>query len=161
MGAPVKVSEIILLSLFAVFSGVLLVNSLAMPYSSENGFDVGFVPTNMSVVIIVLAGLIGLRALLHKNKTQVDTSEVKADEKQTSESNQRQSLVPPISTILLLLVATAAMGVGSVLLPLAVVMTAVSTFFLGNGWFRSIRMTIVSLAVIYLIFAVWLKIPIT
>lgn len=156
-----KFSEIILLSLFAVFAGVLLVNSLDMPYSSANGFDVGFVPLNMSAAIIVLAGLIVLRALIRRNKTQAEIREETADRDQSSESHQTLSLVAPISTILLLLVATAAMGLGSILLPLAVVMLIVSTFFLGNGWFRSIRMTIISIAVIYLIFSVWLKIPLT
>lgn len=155
-----KFSELILLSLFTVFAGILLFNSLDMPYSSGQGFDVGFVPLNMSVVIIVLAGLIGLRALVGKKKTQVENGEVPSDSFQDSEPEQRQSLVAPISTILLLLVSTAVMGLGSILLPLAVVMTIISIFFLGNSWFRSIRMTIVALAMIYLIFSVWLKIPI-
>jgi hypothetical protein len=52
------------------------------------------------------------------------------------------------------------MGLGSVLLPLAIVMAIVSVFFLRNSWVSSISMVAVSLAVIYLIFAVWLKIPI-
>ena len=155
-----KVSESILLSILTVFSGVLLFYSLDMPYSSEQGFDVGFVPLNMSVAIIVLAGLIGLRALSGRKKTQVETREAAADSTQAPESDQRQSLVAPIGTMLLLIVATAVMEFGSILLPLAIVMAIVSKFFLGNSWFHTIRMTVVALVMIYLIFSVWLKIPI-
>ncbi len=159
-GAPVKASESILLIIFTVFAGVLLFNSLDMPYSSGQGFDVGFVPLNMSVAVIFLAGLIGLRALLGRKNAQVEPRKVSAGSNQAAESDQRQSLLAPISTILLLLVATAGMGFGSILLPMAIVMTVVSRFFLGNSWFHSIRMTIITIAIIYLIFSVWLKIPI-
>jgi len=157
----VKVSEIILLSLFAVFAGVLLFNSLDMPYSSDLSFGAGFLPLNMSVAIIILAGVIVLRALLNRKKTLVETREVSTDSQQASGPDQRQSFVAPISTIGLLLVATVVMGFGSVLFPLAILIMIVSALFLGNTWFRSIRMTIVTLAGIYLIFSVWLHIPIT
>lgn len=156
-----KLSETILLSLFAVFAGVLLFNSLDMPYVSGQGFGAGFLPLNMSVAVIVLAGLIALRALLSRKGALVETREVPADSPPVSEPDQRRSFVAPISTIVFLLAATAVMGFGSVLFPLAILMTLVSALFLGNTWFRSIRMTIVTLAGIYLIFSVWLNIPIT
>lgn len=156
-----KVSEMILLTFFAVFAGVLLFNSLDMPYSSEQGFGAGFVPLNMSVVIIILTAVIALRALLSKNRTQVEAREASVDSNQAPESDQQQSFVAPVSTIVLLLAATAVMGFGSILVPLGILMMTISAFFLGNSWFNSIRMTIVSLAVIYLIFSVWLKIPLT
>lgn len=156
-----KVSEIILLIFFAVFAGVLLFSSIKMPYSSGQGFGAGFVPLNMSVIVIVLTSFIGLRALLSKRRTRGETHKTSADSNQTPETARQQSLVAPIGTILLLLVATAAMGFGSILAPLAILMTIISASFLGNSWFQSIRMTIITLAVIYLIFSVWLKIPIT
>jgi len=156
----VKVSEMILLAFFTVFAGVLLFNSLDMPYSSGQGFGAGFMPLNMSVIIIILTAVIVLRALNQK-KTHVKTCEASVDSDQTPESNQRQSFVAPVSTIVLLLSATAVMGFGSILAPLGILMMIISALFLGNSWFHSIRMTIVSLGVIYLIFSVWLKIPLT
>jgi hypothetical protein len=155
-----KVSETMLLIFFTFFAGILMTYSLDMPYFSSNGFDVGFVPLNTSVAIITLSGAIGLRALLHRKKTQAKNCEVPVDSDQGFEVDQKRSLVASNGAILLLVAATAVMGLGSVLLPLAIVMAIVSVFFLRNSWVSSISMVAVSLAVIYLIFAVWLKIPI-
>ena len=155
-----KASETILLSFFVIFSGVLLVNSTDMPYSSGYGFGAGFLPVNMSLAVIVLTGIIALRALLNKKKTPGEKSEQSTDSRQAPGPEKQKSFIAPISTIVLLLIATALMGFGSVLLPMAILMIIVSALFLGNTWFQSIRMTLVTLAVIYLIFSVWLGIPI-
>lgn len=155
-----KVSEAILLMFFTAFSGILAFKSLDMPYSSPNGFDVGFVPLNTATAIIFLSVAIGLRTLLRRKKTQAETCEATVGSDQTPKLEEQQSLVASVGAILLLLAATAATGFGSVLLPLAVVMIIVSACFLKNSWISSISMTVIALAVIYLIFAVWLKIPI-
>ena len=155
-----KVSETILLGLFAVFAGVLLYNSLDMPYFSGQGFGAGFLPLNMSVAVIVLTGVIALRALFNKKSTPAKTRKATEDNDQKTGSGWQSPFVAPICTIVLLLAATALMGFGSVLLPMAILMTIVSAFFLGNTWLRSIRMTIITIATIYLIFSVWLDIPV-
>ncbi len=150
----------ILLAFFTVLAGILLFNSIDMPFSSEQGFGAGFVPLNMSVVVIILSIVVALRALIGKKKTQVEPPETSVDSGQVPETDLQQ-FVAPISTIVLLLAATSVMGLGSVMLPLAILMMLISKFFLGNSWFHSIRMIIVTVGVIYLIFSVWLKIPIT
>ena len=43
-----KISEAILLAMLAIFSLVLLVSSLDMPYGTEQTFGPGFLPLNLS-----------------------------------------------------------------------------------------------------------------
>ncbi len=155
-----KISETILLCFFTVFAGVLLFNSLAMPYFSGQGFGAGFLPLNMAAAVIILAGMITLRSLLNRKNTHAEHRETTTNSDQDFAEEKQKSLAAPVITIILLLAACAIMRLGSVLLPLAIVLTIISALFLGNTWFRSIRMTIVTLTVIYLIFSVWLDIPV-
>lgn len=148
-----KWSEMILLAGLAAFAGILLKDSLALPYSSPQGFGAGFIPLNFAAATLALTGFLALRALLAHR---------------TSEPGQQEPgerpwkiALPAIATMALLFAATYAMSFGSVLVPLAVAITVVSTVFLNHSWRRSALLAVVTLAVIYAIFSLWLKIPLT
>ncbi|GAA5063966.1 tripartite tricarboxylate transporter TctB family protein [Roseibacterium beibuensis] len=143
-----KWSELILLAGLACFAGVILHDSLDMPYRSSQAFGPGFIPLNMAIATLALCGLLLVRAVvagLRSGEMALDLARA----------------LPAIGAIALLLLATAAASFGSVLGPLAVAMTVISALLLGHGWVRSVLLTAATLAVIYAIFSLWLNIPVT
>lgn len=147
-----KWSELLLLLALTIFSGMLLKDSFALSYSSEGGFGPGFIPRNFAIVTILLAMLLGGQSYLAGRKQQIERD----DQKETGE----YSILAPSAAVVLLFTATFTMHFGSVLAPLAVVTTVISAVFLGHSWVKAAGLTLATLAVIYAIFSVWLKIPV-
>ncbi|MEM9394571.1 MAG: tripartite tricarboxylate transporter TctB family protein [Pseudomonadota bacterium] len=148
-----KWSELILLAGLVAFSGVLQKDSLALDYNSGGGFGPGFIPLNFAIVTILLAGVIGTQSFLRSKARDPEDNDAEP-------ATWFASLAAPLGTIALLFVATFFMEFGSVLLPLAVVTTVVSTVFLKHGLAKAAGLTVVTLAVIYAIFSLWLNIPV-
>lgn len=142
-----RYSELILLTGLALFSGVLLKDSFALDYRSDSGFGPGFIPINFAIVTILLAVLIGVGSLRRARPEGDDTGGM-------------ASLIAPVASIVLLFVATFAMEFGSVLAPLACVTIFVSTVFLKHSLPKAALLTAATLATIYVVFSLWLNIPV-
>ena len=74
-----KLSEIVLLAGLAVFSGVLLISSLDMPYGSEQSFGPGYIPLNIALVVLGLIGILAVKAFMAGRKPGADGSAVIED----------------------------------------------------------------------------------
>ena len=150
-----KYSEIILLLGLSVFAGVLFRDSLDLAYFADGGFGPGFIPRNFAVATMVLAAVLIFRSVRGALQGGAKLSTLVADMTQ-----DWTKLIAPVGTILILFVATYFMEFGSVLLPLGVTITIVSAVFLGHSWIKSVILTVLTLAVIYAIFSLWLNIPV-
>lgn len=145
-----KNSEILFLTGLAAAAGAFLWNGLDMPYDADQSFGPGFVPVNMAIAILVLVGLVVARAALSRA----------APAEEAAEAVDRSGLIAVIGAIALIAATVFAARFGSLLLPLGASMMIVTAIFLERGWRVAAISTIASLAVIYAIFAVWLKIPV-
>jgi len=142
-----KWSELILLAGIACFAGVILTDSLSLPYRSAQAFGPGFIPLNFAIGTITLCAVLFVRSVvlgLRDGDMALDLPRA----------------VPALVAIAFLVLATAAATFGSVLAPLGVALTLISSLLLGHSLVRSILMTVVTLAVIYAIFSLWLSIPV-
>ncbi|MCV0378663.1 tripartite tricarboxylate transporter TctB family protein [Nitratireductor sp.] len=145
-----KLSEIVLLAGLAVFSGVLFISSLDMPYGSEQSFGPGYIPLNIALVVLGLIGILAVKAFMAGRKPGADGSAVIED---------LSSALPVAAVIVLLAGAIYAMSWGSILAPLGLLMIILSWRFNGHGFVKSCLVSAAILAVIYTIFSLWLKIP--
>ena len=143
-----KTSEMILLVGLAGLAGWLLWESTAMPYYTGVGVGAGFVPLNIAVASLTLIAVLTCKS--------PPVSE-KGEERRTSWQRVR----PPVITMILLVMTVLVMGFGSVLLPLGGVLVVVSVVLLGHSWPRAVLHSVSTLAFIYAVFSLWLKIPLT
>ncbi|OSQ35446.1 tripartite tricarboxylate transporter TctB family protein [Thalassospira mesophila] len=156
-----KISEIILLGGLSVFSGSLLWGSLDMPYSTDTTFGPGFIPLNVSIALLALIAGVAIRAVV-RSKRDVAVSSGGTGEP----ADDAQDVVPQTLGVLMLGGAIAsiaiciyAMSYIGVMIPLGVLLVILSWRFSGHGFFKSVAISLIVLAVIYLIFSVWLRIP--
>ncbi len=147
-----KTSEMILLVCLAGFAGWLLWESTSMPYHTGYGVGAGFVPLNIAMASLTLIVVLTC-------KTTGSRPPVSEKEEERRASWQR--VRPPIITMILLVITLLVMGFGSVLLPLGGLLVVVSVLLLGHSWPRAVLHSVSTLAFIYAVFSLWLKIPLT
>jgi len=145
-----KPSEILLLASLAIFSGVLLWFSLDIPYSSGQSFGPGYVPLNLAVATLALIAVLAIKAVLARRGSPST---------QTASGEATTAVLPVVAVVVLLTLAIFAMALGSVLAPLGIVMVVLSCRFSGHGLLRSVLVNTAVLAAIYVIFGLWLRIP--
>lgn len=148
-----KASEIFLLASLAVFSGVLLWFSLDIPYSAGQGFGPGYLPLNLSVATLALIAVLAVKAILARRGTTPTQAVPSAPEGSIT------AVLPVVAVVVLLTLALLAMSLGSVLAPLGCVMVLISWRLSGHSLLRSILVNAAVLGVIYVIFGLWLRIP--
>lgn len=164
-----KPSEIVLLTGISVFAGVLLFNSLDMPFFSGMTFGPGFVPLIIAVALLltiamkVLHGLIsranagtGAQAEMNGSEDRVAHAGDKAAQRAPSHLHAGLGIVGLMGVMAL---AIASMGHIGVMAPLALLMVLVSWYFAGHSLVRSIGVTFLVMLAIYGVFALWLRIP--
>ncbi|GAB4394635.1 MAG: hypothetical protein Tsb0032_21610 [Kiloniellaceae bacterium] len=148
-----KTSEIILLASLAIFAGVLLWFSLDIPYSAGQGFGPGYLPLNLAVATLALIAVLAVKALAARRGGAAMPGA------QEAPSGTAAAVLPVVATVALLALATLAMALGSVLAPLGIVMVLISWRLSGHGLLRSILVNAAVLGAIYVIFGLWLRIP--
>ena len=147
-----KTSEMILLVCLAGFAGWIFWESTNMPYQTGYGVGAGFVPLN-----IAMASLTLITVLICK---------ITGDRPAISEKGEKryaswQRVRPPVITMILLVITLLVMEFGSVLLPLGGVLIVVSVMILDHSWPRAVLHSVSTLAFVYAVFSLWLKIPLT
>ncbi|MCB1971247.1 MAG: tripartite tricarboxylate transporter TctB family protein [Geminicoccaceae bacterium] len=156
-----KLSEFLFLGLLAVFAGATLYGSLDMPYGSEQTFGAGFVPLNMSVAVLVLGALIVFRGVRAGRADIPDPAEASGTPKGDQATSPLKGVGIVIATVALIAATIAAAHFGSLMLPLGLSMVVITALFLERGWRIGLISTAVALIVIYGIFDLWLKIPLS
>ena len=150
-----KFSEIVLLVALAVFAGVLFYGSLSMPYTDGIGFGAGFLPLNVSIATFVLALILLARSVISYLRSGAKLGNLVGE---MVDSLPR--VIAPVTAIALIFVALLLARFGSVLAPLAAVITLISAVFLNYSWVKSAILSAVTIAIIYAIFGLWLDIAI-
>jgi hypothetical protein len=148
-----KISEAILLAILAAFAASLAVGSLDMQYAGEMTFGPGFLPLNTAIAMLVLIAGCVVRAR-RRRATQPVGPEA-GDARWSRDDAVRMAI-----TSLALILGVAAMTVAGVLGPVFLVMVALSWFIAGHSLPRSLAVSAIVLGIIYLIFVVWLGLPI-
>lgn len=147
----VKISELIILVGMSAFALATLIPSLDMPYSSEQTFGPGFMPLNMSVAVIILCALLVWRQI----------RAARAGAAVDSPASSPEGIIAVCVAVGLITATVFLAHYGSLLLPLAVCILIISKFLLNRSWLVAIGSTIATIAAIYAIFSLWLKIPLS
>ena len=154
-----KISEAILLAILAIFSLVLLISSLEIPYGTDQTFGPGFVPLNLSVATLAVIAYVAIKAFGTARRRRDDADHAAGDQaKKTNAAAQAGVLAAAIAVVVL---TTLAMEFVGVLPPVLVMMALLSWRFSGHSLVKSITVSLFSVAAIWLIFEVWLNIPLT
>jgi len=146
-----KLSEAILLAVLAVFAATLGLGSLGMEYSGPMTFGPGFLPLNTAVVMLALIAGSFVRAYMARA--------ARPEGGETRYWSRDDAVRMAVATLTLVL-GVAAMVATGVLLPVFLIMVVLAWFIGGHPPLRSIAVSAVVLAVIYLIFVVWLGLPV-
>ncbi|AUG55320.1 tripartite tricarboxylate transporter TctB family protein [Thalassospira marina] len=156
-----KISEIILLGGLSVFSGSLLWGSLDMPYSTDTTFGPGFIPLNISIALLALVGVVAVRAVLRSKRGFVAPQDTAAHGGDGGENSGVETLGAFMlgGAIVAIAISIYAMSYIGVLIPLGFLLVVLSWQFSGHGLLKSVVISLIVLAAIYLIFSIWLRIP--
>ena len=155
-----KISEAILLAMLAIFSLVLLVSSLDMPYGTEQTFGPGFLPLNLSIALLVAIGIVTVKGVVAACKAR-DASPQQAAGNTEDKAEVAAKTGVLVAAIALVAIATFAMKFVGVLPAVLVMMALISWKFSGHSPLKSVAVSVSSVVAIYLIFEVWLHIPLT
>ncbi|WP_342595749.1 tripartite tricarboxylate transporter TctB family protein [Salinicola lusitanus] len=165
-----KTSEIVLLTGISIFAGVLLFNSLDMPFSSGMTFGPGFVPLIMAGALLLTIAMKVLRDLTSRAsasagaQTGMNDREDRVSHAEDAAAAQRASSplhagLGIVGLMGVMALAIASMSHIGVMAPLALLMVLVSWYFAGHSLIRSIGVTLLVMLAIYGVFALWLRIP--
>ncbi|MBR9841482.1 MAG: tripartite tricarboxylate transporter TctB family protein [Rhodobacteraceae bacterium] len=139
--------ELILVLLLAAFAASLVAGATGMNYSDQYSFGPGFVPLNAGVLLLLCCGLQAVRVT-----------------KRQSEPREEGD-APDVKGLLLAGVIVAggilAMSLGSVMLPIAGIVFLISWLVTRHSLAMSLLVSAATTGVIYLIFSIWLNLPIT
>lgn len=162
-----KTSEIVLLTGISIFAGVLLFNSLDMPFASGMTFGPGFVPLIIASALLLTIAMRALHGLtsrasasaqteMNDSKDRVASAGDATPQRARSHLHAGQGIVGLMGVMALTI---ASMGYIGVMIPLALLMVLVSWYFAGHALIRSIAVTLLVMLAIYGVFALWLRIP--
>ena len=146
-----KPSELLFLAVLAVYAGASLWGGLGMPYSSAQTFGPGFLPVNMAAAVLVLAALIVLRGTLLRRRAAAGGG--------AEAPGWRGAGVVGL-TLALVAAAVFASRFGSLLLPLGLALVLVTAVAIGRSWRTAVLSTLVLMVAVYVVFDVWLQIPV-
>lgn len=156
-----KKSEVILLAVLATFSLVLLWNSLEMPYGTDQTFGPGFLPLNLSVAMLAVIGFMVLKTVVVTLRSKRNPSPHQATDGQEQATTTAAKTGVLVAAIALVVTTTAAMEFVGVLPAIAVMIALISWRFSDHPPLKSVIVSLFSVTAIYLIFEVWLNIPLT
>ena len=144
-----KIAERIFLTGISLFAIIMDKECEKLPISSEYTIGPGFLPKLISYGIILVSLI-----MLVQSFTKSDRG------------NEYKAFISKTGFIRLLyffavfLVAVISVGFVGMLIPLGVFMIIVFKFIEKYNWFSSIKVSVLSLIIFYVIFKVWLGVPI-
>nr|WP_321462118.1 tripartite tricarboxylate transporter TctB family protein [uncultured Cohaesibacter sp.] len=147
-----KTAEIAFLAILAAFAASLAIGSLDLKYADEFSFGPGFIPLNVGVLILICCALQVIRGILKHRKAN-------------TRGNAATEQHPPniaglLITTAILVLGIAAMAFGSVLAPIFAMIVLLSWRVANHPITNSLFVGAATTAAIYVIFAVWLNLPV-
>ncbi|KAA0018827.1 tripartite tricarboxylate transporter TctB family protein [Salinicola corii] len=143
-----KYSEITLSIMLAAFAASISVGAIELKYSDQYSFGPGFVPLTVGLLLLLCCFLQLVRACKREGGDNSDD--------QVEKPNFRGLLI----TIAILSAGISAMAFGAVLIPLIGIVFLISWLVSGHTLAMSAIISVVTTLVIYVIFSIWLGLPV-
>ncbi|WP_157957560.1 tripartite tricarboxylate transporter TctB family protein [Salinicola halophyticus] len=137
-----------MLIVLAVFAASLSIGAIGLKYSDQYSFGPGFVPLNVGLLLLLCCAIQIVRAWKRKSDIKVKDHEEKPD--------FRGLLV----TIAIIAAGISAMAMGSVLIPLLAIVFLISRLVSGHTLAMSTIVSIATTVIIYVVFSIWLGLPV-
>nr|WP_321445645.1 tripartite tricarboxylate transporter TctB family protein [uncultured Cohaesibacter sp.] len=161
-----KTAEITFLAILAAFAASLAIGSLDLKYADEFSFGPGFVPLNVGVLIVICCILLAFRSFARSRKeaaeagTQQDVEEVAEVAAPQEHEDTSPNIVGLVMTVAIIVGCVAAMALGSVLAPIFAMIFLLSWRVAHHPIMLSFFVGATTTATIYVIFAIWLNLPV-
>jgi len=143
-------AEQILLIGLTLLGAAFVLGGQSLTFRANIGFGPGFIPVvaGISLALSCVFKLLGGRRFAASATNKEDVED--------QPPNYRALLI----TLAILVAGTAAMELGSVLLPTFLIIALLSWLVAGHNLIRTIIVATTTITVIYLIFSVWLGLPV-
>ena len=140
--------EQIFIILIILFSVIILVNSTKLPLKAEYTIGPGFLPMIVSILMILIS-----IAILFQNYQKRESL------KQKPMFDERNDFTRLMLFFALLLISILLMNYLGIIIPLILFMIITFRFIEKYSWVTTLKVSIVSNIIFYLIFKVWLGVP--
>lgn len=144
-----KIAERLFLSFMIIFAVVIIKECGKLPAGSKYTIGPGFLPRYISYAIILISLILLVQNFI-KDKT-------KDEEK---DFINKEGFTRLVSFFILLLFTVIVINFVGMVIPLGVFMIIVFKFIEKYDWFSSLKVSILTIAIFYFIFKIWLKVPI-
>ena len=149
-----KTAEITFLAILAAFAASLAIGSLDLKYADDFSFGPGFVPLNVGILIVVCCVLQALRSLTKSGKEEAEVGD------RENHEDKSPNVAGLLITLAIIVLGVAAMALGSVLAPIFAMIFLLSWRVAHHPITLSLFVGATTTAAIYVIFAVWLNLPV-
>ncbi|SFN47895.1 Tripartite tricarboxylate transporter TctB family protein [Cohaesibacter marisflavi] len=149
-----KTAEITFLAILAAFAASLAIGSLDLKYADEFSFGPGFVPLNVGVLIVICCALQALRSLAKSRKEAAEAGD------RQEHADTSPNIAGLLITTAIIVLGVAAMALGSVLAPIFAMIFLLSWRVAHHPITSSLFVGATTTAAIYVIFAIWLNLPV-
>jgi 4-amino-4-deoxy-L-arabinose transferase-like glycosyltransferase len=141
-----KTSEYIFVGILAAFAASISIGSSALKYSDQYSFGPGFIPLNVGILLVACCAIQALRSYR------------KAEGKDEDSDPNYKGLA---LGVLIIGGGIAAMSFGSILIPIFFVLLLLSWRVASHPLPISLLVSATTTAIIYLIFSIWLGLPVS
>lgn len=142
-----KIAERLFLLFMSIFAVVIIKECGKLPAGSEYTIGPGFLPRYISYAMILISLILLVQSFI-KDKTE------------DKDFINKVGFTRLVSFFILLLSASIAINFVGMVIPLGVLMIIVFKFIEKYDWFSSLKVSILTIAIFYFIFKIWLKVPI-
>ena len=149
-----KTAEITFLAILAAFAASLAIGSLDLKYADEFSFGPGFVPLNVSILIVICCVLQATRSFAKSRKKAAEAGA------QQDYEDKSPNVAGLLMTTAIIVLCVAAMALGSVLAPIFAMIFLLSWRVAHHPITLSLFVGATTTVAIYVIFAIWLNLPV-
>ena len=139
--------DLLLLLLLAAFAASLVVGATGMNYSDQYSFGPGFVPLNTGVLLLLCCGLQAVRVVRRQSEPR--------------DEGHAPNVLGLLLAGAIIAVGILMMSLGSVMLPIAGIVFLLSWLVTRHSLAMSFLVSAATTGMIYLIFSIWLNLPIS
>ncbi|ALM52642.1 tripartite tricarboxylate transporter TctB family protein [Halomonas huangheensis] len=152
--------ERILLALLALLGAAFVLGGQGLAFRADIAFGPGFVPVVTGAALALSCVVQALRQRRRSAAASSVHGSNAAGVDDQSLEDHRPNYRGMLLALAILVAGAAAMVLGSVLIPVFIITVLLSWLVLGHGLGRSLVVAVGTNAVIYVIFALWLGLPV-
>lgn len=144
-----KIAERIFILIMALFAVIILKECGRLPTGSEFTIGPWFLPRYISLFIIAVSAILMIQSFLKRGENSKQKDFI-----------TKNGLIRLTSFSLVLLLAILSVSFAGMFIPLGVFMAVIYKFGEKYDWLPSVKVSVLSIVIFYLIFKVWLGVPI-